>query len=104
MNKQKKKKIICVASLGGHWIQLLRISKALEEKYDVTYISMHEKCATMVGDRPLYVIRNFTRKTAWNIIPNIFTLAKVIIKIWPAAIVTTGSAPGLLTLLVGKIF
>lgn len=104
MSNNKKKKIICVASLGGHWIQLLRISKALEEKYDVTYISMHEKCATMVGDRPVYVIRNFTRKTAWNIIPNIFTLAKVIIKVWPAAIVTTGSAPGLLTLLVGKIF
>lgn len=104
MNCNKKKKIICVASLGGHWIQLLRISKALEEKYDVTYISMHAKCATMVGDRPVYVIRNFTRKTAWNIIPNIFTLLKVIVKVWPSAIVTTGSAPGLLTLLVGKFF
>lgn len=102
--KSSKKKIICVASLGGHWIELLRISKVLEEKYDVTYISMHEKCATMVGDRPVYVIKNFTRRTAWNIIPNIFILARAIIKVWPAAIVTTGSAPGLLTLLVGKFF
>lgn len=104
MVTEKKKKIICVASLGGHWIQLLRISKALEEKYDVTYISMHEKCATMVDNRPVYVIRNFTRKTVWNIIPNLFTLIYVIVKVWPSAIVTTGSAPGLLTLLVGKLF
>ena len=29
------KKILAVASIGGHWIQLLRIMKGLEDKYEI---------------------------------------------------------------------
>ena len=32
------KKILAVASIGGHWVQLLRIAKPLEEHYEVVYI------------------------------------------------------------------
>lgn len=31
-----------MASIGGHWVQLLRIAKALEKEFDVVYMSTHE--------------------------------------------------------------
>ena len=48
---RKKLKVFAVASIGGHWVQLLRIAKALEKEFDVVYMSTHEKCATMVEGR-----------------------------------------------------
>ena len=35
---RKKLKVFAVASIGGHWVQLLRIAKALEKEFDVVYI------------------------------------------------------------------
>ena len=35
------KKILAVASIGGHWVQLLRIARPLEERYEVVYMSTH---------------------------------------------------------------
>ena len=43
------KKILAVASIGGHWVQLLRITRPLEEHYEVVYMSTHPKCKSMVG-------------------------------------------------------
>lgn len=37
------KKILAVASIGGHWVQLLRITRPLEEHYEVVYMSTHPK-------------------------------------------------------------
>ena len=42
------KKVLAVASIGGHWVQLLRIASSLEATHEVAYMSTHEKCATMV--------------------------------------------------------
>ena len=48
MGNDRKKKIVAVASIGGHWIQLLRITRTLESEFDVSYVSTHEKCGVMV--------------------------------------------------------
>lgn len=37
---RKKLKVFAVASIGGHWVQLLRIAKALEKEFDVVYMSL----------------------------------------------------------------
>lgn len=33
-----QKKILAVASIGGHWVQLLRIARPLEKRYEVVYM------------------------------------------------------------------
>ena len=58
---RKKLKVFAVASIGGHWVQLLRIAKALEKEFDVVYMSTHEKCATMVEGRVYYSMNDFSR-------------------------------------------
>lgn len=99
----KKKKILAVASIGGHWIQLLRIVRPMEEKYEVVYLSTHPRCATMVGGRPFFLIEDYSRWDAWKMFPSFFRALKIVWQTKPAAIITTGAAPGLVCLFVGKI-
>ena len=98
------KRILAVASIGGHWIQLLRIAKPLEERYDVVYMSTHPKCRTMIDEgRKFHVIVDFSRWDAWKIVPAVFKAFCVIIVERPKAVITTGAAPGLITLFVAKL-
>lgn len=98
-----KKRILCVASIGGHWIQLLRISKPLEQYYDIAYMSTREKCATMVEGKPFYLMSDFSRWDAWKLIPEFFHQWHVQRQIKPQAVISTGAAPGLICLLVAKL-
>ena len=98
-----KKKVMAVASIGGHWIQLLRIARPMEEHYDMIYVSTNPKCATMVEGQKFYQTTDFSRTDAWKMIPSFFKAIKLIWREKPDAIITTGAAPGLVFLLVGKL-
>lgn len=98
-----KTKILAVASIGGHWIQLLRIAKPMEEKYEVVYLCTHPKCATMVEGHQFIQIEDYSRWDAWKMVPSFFSLLKIIRKEKPDAILTTGAAPGLMCILAGKV-
>ena len=97
-----KHKIMAVASIGGHWIQLLRIARPLEQQYDVVYCSTHEKCATMVPGNEFHLMSDFSRWDAWKLLPSFFQMIRLVGKEKPDAIITTGAAPGLVCLLAGK--
>lgn len=98
-----KKKVIAVASIGGHWIQLLRIARPMEEHYEIVYVSTHPKCATMVEGQKYCLTTDFSRSDAWKLIPSFFKAIKTIRQEKPEAIITTGAAPGLVYLLAGKL-
>lgn len=102
MNKHKRK-VIAVASIGGHWIQLLRIAKPLEKHYDVIYISTHNKCATMVEGRKFHRIIDFSRWDAWKIIPASIKAISIVLRERPKAVISTGAAPGLIMLFAAKL-
>ena len=96
-----EKKIFAAASLGGHWKQLLRITKPLEERFEVVYVSTHPQCATMIGESRFYLTSDFSRNDAWRMFPVFFRLFRILWRERPDAVLTTGAAPGLLCLLVG---
>ena len=100
---RKKLKVFAVASIGGHWVQLLRIAKALEKEFDVVYMSTHEKCATMVEGRVYYSMNDFSRWDFYNIFPEILHSIYIICKEKPSIVITTGAAPGLVCLFAAKI-
>jgi len=97
------KKVFAVASIGGHWIQLLRIAKPMEEKYEMVYLCTHPKCETMVEGNKFHLISDYSRWDAWKMIPSFFQLLRIVRKEKPDVIITTGAAPGLMCLLAGKI-
>ena len=99
----EKKKIFAVASIGGHWVQLLRIAKPMEKDYEVVYLCTHPKCATMVEGRKFYLIEDFSRWDAWKMTPSFVRMLGIILKERPKAIITTGAAPGLIGIMAGKM-
>lgn len=92
------KKVMAVASIGGHWVQLLRIASALEATYEVAYMSTHEKCSTMVKGHRFYKIMDFSRWDAYKIIPAFFSALLNVKEENPSVVITTGAAPGLIVL------
>jgi UDP-N-acetylglucosamine:LPS N-acetylglucosamine transferase len=98
-----KKRILAVASAGGHWIQLLRLRPSFEG-YDVVFASTNKTNFSDVENHEFYSFTDAHRKAFWNFFLMLFQLFFLIRKIKPTIIITTGSAPGLMTLLVGKLF
>lgn len=94
---------MAVASIGGHWVQLLRIARPMEKKFEMVYVSNHPKCATMVEGQKFYQTADFSRSDAWKLIPSFFKAIRIIWREKPDTIITTGAAPGLVFLLVGKL-
>lgn len=98
-----RKKVLAVASSGGHWTQLLRLRPAFDG-CEVVFVSTIKGNADEVEGFDFYQIVNATRKSVWNFLIMFFQVFKIINVVKPDIIVTTGSAPGLMTLTVGKLF
>ena len=91
-------RILAVASIGGHWVQLLRIASGLEANNEVAYMSTHDKCATMVNGHRFHRMSDFSRWNAYKIIPAFFAALNIVRKENPSVVITTGAAPGLIVL------
>ena len=94
----KNKKNLAVASIGGHWVQLLRIASSLEATHEVAYMSTHAKCATMVEGHRFYKITDFSRWDAYKVVPAFFSAMNTVRRENPKVVITTGAAPGLIVL------
>ena len=57
---RRRKKIVAIASGGGHWVELLRLRPAFEGHF-VVFVTVNEAYRAHVGDAPLRVIRDVTR-------------------------------------------
>jgi UDP-N-acetylglucosamine:LPS N-acetylglucosamine transferase len=96
------KRILAVASGGGHWLEIRRLYPAFEG-LDVAFVSVHQNYAEHVPGHRFYRIRDVTRWDRWGIIVLTFQLLKVLLKERPEVVITTGSAPGLFTLAFAKL-
>lgn len=94
---------MAVASIGGHWVQLLRITRGLSNRFDITYCSTNRACATMTGDSEFFHINDFSRWDAYKIFPVFIKLFMRFLRHRPKAVITTGAAPGLTALLAAKM-
>ncbi|MCI6873397.1 MULTISPECIES: oligosaccharide biosynthesis protein Alg14 [Hallerella] len=99
--RKDKKKILAVASIGGHWVQLLRITAGLSSDYEVSYVSSNPKWAESVSGK-FYSICEFSRWDAWKMFFCIPYVLMILLKEKPYVALSTGAAPGLLVLLLAK--
>jgi UDP-N-acetylglucosamine:LPS N-acetylglucosamine transferase len=97
------KKVLAVASVGGHWIQLLRLKPAFEGM-DLSFMTTKESFNEMVPDYKFYTIKDANRNNKINLIITFFDIFIKISKIKPNIIITTGAAPGLMSIIAGRFF
>lgn len=96
------KKILAVASGGGHWIQLLRLQPAFEG-HEVRYATTHEEFAKEL-DAPLYVVKDANMDKKLALLWMFLQMFWVLLRYRPDIVITTGAAPGFAALLFGKLF
>lgn len=105
------KRVLAIASGGGHWIQLLRLRPAWSG-CDVTYANtahgFHEELkqeAEARGDSPpKYVV--LTQANRWNKLQLAWLVMQIlvlIIRLRPYYIVSTGAAHGYFAIRIGKL-
>lgn len=94
-------KALLVASGGGHWVQLLRLRPAFAEA-DIVWVSTQRDYASDV-DGPLEVVRDANRWDKIGIVTMFAQVAWLMLKVRPRLVVTTGAAPGLAAVIVGRL-
>lgn len=96
-------KILAVASAGGHWIQLMRLLPAFDGN-ELVFASTKAEFSEFFPANKFYTLKNFSRKNKLKVIRAFQDTFHILLKEKPHVIVTTGAAPGLIVLFVGKLF
>lgn len=99
---EKTRKILAVASGGGHWIQLMRLNKAFDG-CKVVYVSTHQGYEKVVDGARFYKVSDGNRWSKMKLLKMALELRKIIRIEKPDVIITTGAAPGLFALLWGRL-
>ena len=97
-----RKRLLAIASSGGHWTELARLSNAFDD-LDVLYATTVQGLQVPSGSRPLHVIRDVSRSRPLAMLPLALQLLALLRRFRPHLIVTTGAAPGLLAIMLGRL-
>lgn len=102
MSKNKKQKVLAIASPGGHWIQLNKICNPLEAQFEVIYVTPGSQYSSAQSERKVLNISDASATSKHMLIPLAFQLLWIFIKERPIAIISTGAAPGAIAFLLAK--
>ncbi len=100
---RSKKKILAVASGGGHWIELLRVLPAFDEG-EVVLATVQKDYERDVPRRRLHIIPDATRWNKIGVLRLALRILWIVLRERPDVIVTTGAAPGYFALRFGRWF
>lgn len=99
----RARRLLAGASGGGHWIELMRLRPAFEG-FEVSFVSTFPGYAEIVPEHRYYSVPDASRFRLMTFIPIFWRALLVIIRERPDAFVTTGSAPMLPFVLLGRLF
>lgn len=96
-------KVLAVASGGGHWIQLLRLSNAFKDA-EIIFVSTYKSYNFNGENFKFYSITDANRWNKLQLIKMAYEMATIIDKEKPDYVISTGAAPGLAAILWGRIY
>ncbi len=70
----------------------------------MVFASRYPEYARDVPGREFYTFCDFSRFAKWNFFPLLFQIIRILVIVRPSVVITTGSAPALLTMALAKIF
>lgn len=97
-------KVLAISSPGGHWIQLNKICNPLELKHEVIYASPRSQYQLKkTNGRKVFNILDASADNKLTLIPLAVQLFFILLKERPKVIISTGAAPGVIAILLGKV-
>lgn len=95
MKKTKTKRVLAVASKGGHWRQLNEMTGAFDG-HGVKFVST----CRQLGD---YYVCDCSRTQWWLGFITAAQLIWIMIRVRPHVVVSTGALPGLVAIMLGRV-
>jgi hypothetical protein len=103
MAQTRKKRVLAVASGGGHWIQLLRLRPAFAE-CEVIYATINPGGRAQVAPARFYLLPDANKERKLALIWLILRAFWLVLRTRPDVVLTTGAAPGYFALRIGRLF
>jgi UDP-N-acetylglucosamine:LPS N-acetylglucosamine transferase len=97
------KKILAVATGGGHWNELVLLSAAFREG-QVKYVTTIDGLPQIEGFDDFAIIVDGNKNKKLTTLISVFQLLNIFIKFKPDVVITTGAAAGVVAVFLGKIF
>jgi UDP-N-acetylglucosamine:LPS N-acetylglucosamine transferase len=97
-----RRRILLVASGGGHWVQLLRLRPAFEG-CDVAYVCVRAEYVKDVPGCRFFAVNDATRWNKFGLALLALRLLSILLRFRPDVVVSTGAAPGYFALRLGKM-
>ncbi len=97
----KPKKILAIASGGGHWVQLRRLMPAFEG-HDVVFATVNPAYRSDVADYKFYTVTDATRWDRLKLVRLVLELVWLLLRQRPDVVISTGAAPGYIALRLAK--
>lgn len=97
----RQRRVLAVASGGGHWVELMRLMPAFEHEH-VTFVTVNSAYRAERPDQKMYIVNDATR---WNKLAVLFSAIRILfimVRERPHVVVTTGAAPGYFAILFGR--
>jgi UDP-N-acetylglucosamine:LPS N-acetylglucosamine transferase len=102
MDSTQPRRILAVASSGGHWVQLCRLRPAFEG-HDVAYLTTDAGHRDEVGEARFHVVADASRWSKVALVRSALRIAWVLVRERPQVVVSTGAAPGYIALRMAKL-
>lgn len=96
------KRVLAVASAGGHWQQLMLMRPAYEHT-QVHYINTLQGLAEQFQAAPATVIPDCNRNTPFRALATLGALVVAMIRVRPHVVISTGALPGVMALALGRL-
>lgn len=98
----KNKRVLAIASGGGHWQQLMLMRPAWDH-HDVLFLTTLPGLADQFDAHPNALVPDCNRDNKLAIIKCSFVLAYQLIRFRPHVVISTGALPGVITLALAKM-
>ena len=102
MKRDRAKRVLAVASSGGHWTQLLRVIPAFSS-FDIAFVTVLKPYRAVVPNHRFYVVNDANRWNKLAMIRAALRIGWIVVKERPDVVVSTGAAPGYFALLFGRM-
>ena len=102
-DKERRRKVLAVASSGGHWTQLRRVMPALDSS-EVVFVTVLESYRDQVPSHRFYCVTDANRWNKLKVLVLAAQIAMIIAKERPDVVLSTGAAPGFFALWFGRLF
>ena len=98
----EQKRVLAIASGGGHWQQLMRLRPAFEKQRAI-YVTTNAAYSLDVPGSDLFVVTDANRDRPLKLIRTAFEMLLRVVRVRPDLVISTGAAPGLFGIIFGRL-